>query len=119
MIVSHGVEDDPRFSLRSPEFQIRFDGPRHDRFFDHRHHPLMPVALAEPFKLIVITDLVGVLLFRQVFTYLEEGLKAVFPQKEAVDRFGVVCPQGQGRVDPADSQFTGKAVSHGTNIAYT
>jgi hypothetical protein len=34
----------------------------------------MPVALAEPFKLIVIADLVGVLLFRQVLADLEKGL---------------------------------------------
>jgi hypothetical protein len=112
MIVSHGVEDDPRFSLRSPEFQIRFDGPRHDRFFDHRHDSLVMGRLTDPFQFLVFADLVGPFSFGQASTEFGKQGKPFFPQKKAVDPFGVNITKGLDGIKAADGEFIGELVVH-------
>jgi hypothetical protein len=112
MIVPHGMENQAGFPFPGPAFYIRFSHRFHHRFFDHRHHPLVPGTFADPLQFLIPAELIGPFPFRQIFAHPGELFQPVFPEKKPVYFFGMVLPQGGSGVKTADRQFIGKFVPH-------
>jgi hypothetical protein len=87
MIIPHGNENEPCFPFPGPPIQILPGKGLNYRLIDHGSRPLVVVALADPFQLLVIAELRGFFPICQGFAQPRKLFQPVRPEKKPLDPF--------------------------------